>query len=322
MKYTNYKCPVCNNQFTENDDVVVCPECGTPHHRECYKQNGKCKNAELHGTGFKWEATATAEANPQPVNPQPNPNPVFNQTQNPNQNQNYNPFTNYSTPFPPPPQNNPLNLFPQELEEGVSTTDVATFVQYNGIRYVQKFFYVKGGKRTVNWAALFFAPYWFFYRKMHKLGAIFMALMLALSLMSLLPPVQRITNANYEYMEQLEVISTMDPTSEEAQTAQIELYTDMMNTYKQNYLGLGLTAFQGIASLIIRIYIALNANKWYYQHVTREIKKVNGENFPPEKRTHSIYKAGGTAYGIAFLSVLIGNIFVLGFDMLLSIILK
>ena len=50
MKYTNYKCPVCNNQFTEDDDVVVCPECGTPHHRECYIQNGNCANADKHGT--------------------------------------------------------------------------------------------------------------------------------------------------------------------------------------------------------------------------------------------------------------------------------
>ena len=50
MKYSNYKCPICNNQFTEDDDVVVCPECGTPHHRECYVQNGNCANADKHGT--------------------------------------------------------------------------------------------------------------------------------------------------------------------------------------------------------------------------------------------------------------------------------
>ncbi len=50
MNYINYKCPVCNNRFTEEDDVVVCPECGTPHHRECYIKNGQCFNKDKHGT--------------------------------------------------------------------------------------------------------------------------------------------------------------------------------------------------------------------------------------------------------------------------------
>ena len=39
FRFTNEKCPVCNNTFKEDDDIAVCPECGTPHHRECYKQN-------------------------------------------------------------------------------------------------------------------------------------------------------------------------------------------------------------------------------------------------------------------------------------------
>ena len=31
MDFYKYKCPVCNKQFKEGDDIVVCPECGTPH---------------------------------------------------------------------------------------------------------------------------------------------------------------------------------------------------------------------------------------------------------------------------------------------------
>ena len=50
MDFTKFHCPVCNKNFTENDDVVVCPECGTPHHRECYKITGKCFNEGLHGS--------------------------------------------------------------------------------------------------------------------------------------------------------------------------------------------------------------------------------------------------------------------------------
>jgi predicted amidophosphoribosyltransferase len=49
MKFENQVCPVCNNVFKDDDDVVVCPDCGTPHHRDCYKALGECKNKSLHG---------------------------------------------------------------------------------------------------------------------------------------------------------------------------------------------------------------------------------------------------------------------------------
>ncbi|MBQ3919840.1 MAG: hypothetical protein II695_09210, partial [Oscillospiraceae bacterium] len=34
MLYTGHKCMVCGKVFTDDDDVVVCVECGTPYHRE------------------------------------------------------------------------------------------------------------------------------------------------------------------------------------------------------------------------------------------------------------------------------------------------
>ena len=42
MDFYKYKCPVCNKQFKESDDIVVCPDCGAPHHRECWEKEGKC----------------------------------------------------------------------------------------------------------------------------------------------------------------------------------------------------------------------------------------------------------------------------------------
>ena len=43
-------------------------------------------------------------------------------------------------------------------------------------------------KVTWNWGAFFFMPYWFFFRKMYKLGAIFLALTIATPF---LPPKMR-----------------------------------------------------------------------------------------------------------------------------------
>lgn len=54
MKYTGVKCSACGEEFTDTDDVVVCPECASPHHRKCYRINGECVNTVRHGTGFNW----------------------------------------------------------------------------------------------------------------------------------------------------------------------------------------------------------------------------------------------------------------------------
>lgn len=49
MNFSNdEKCPVCGQVFQEDDDVVICHQCGTPHHRECYKQLGHCANHQNH----------------------------------------------------------------------------------------------------------------------------------------------------------------------------------------------------------------------------------------------------------------------------------
>lgn len=57
MRFENQICPICNEKFNENDEIVVCPECGTPHHRDCYNSLGECKNKELHKEGFSFEPT-------------------------------------------------------------------------------------------------------------------------------------------------------------------------------------------------------------------------------------------------------------------------
>lgn len=55
MNYVNELCSGCGRKFTENDDIVTCPVCGTPQHRECWAENGKCVNEHLHEDGFEWK---------------------------------------------------------------------------------------------------------------------------------------------------------------------------------------------------------------------------------------------------------------------------
>ncbi len=55
MKYYGIECPVCSQVFTEEDDIVVCPKCGAPYHRDCYLQEKKCKFISLHKEGKSWQ---------------------------------------------------------------------------------------------------------------------------------------------------------------------------------------------------------------------------------------------------------------------------
>lgn len=63
MEFTEYKCPVCDKQFKKGDDVVVCPECGAPHHRECYEKEGHCHFADKHGADFSFERNSWKRPN-------------------------------------------------------------------------------------------------------------------------------------------------------------------------------------------------------------------------------------------------------------------
>lgn len=53
--YIGTRCIICSEKFTSEDDVVVCPECGTPYHRACYEKEGKCVNEALHKSGGEWK---------------------------------------------------------------------------------------------------------------------------------------------------------------------------------------------------------------------------------------------------------------------------
>ncbi|HCR44523.1 MAG TPA: hypothetical protein DIV41_08065 [Ruminococcaceae bacterium] len=64
MDYNGLKCPVCGKTFTKDDDIVVCPECGAPYHRECYAKAGRCVFSEKHGQpGSAWKPQKTISEN-------------------------------------------------------------------------------------------------------------------------------------------------------------------------------------------------------------------------------------------------------------------
>lgn len=284
FRYLQEKCPVCGKEFEATDDIVVCPLCGTPHHRDCYKKNGECGNAEKHNEGFIWEPTQKETVNEQ----------EFSQNENSN-----------GAPVPPPfiengiQFENPLNSFPPEFKDGTKTIDVAAFTQKGAFQYLKKFFSEEAGKKTFNFWALIFGGFWFVYRKMYKLGAIFIAITLVLSTIPVLVPQSAKLSKSMDNLATK--LQTMDSSSVEQME---ELYNEMFKTMAKYPVGIAVNVICSIADLAFGIYMGIIANKKYKEHINKQINTINSTAQTEDLRRNRIMAEGGTQFGFTILSVL------------------
>lgn len=63
------KCPICGGYLFDDDDIVYCPVCGAPHHRDCWKAVGHCGLAQDHGTDKQYKKTEEPEEKTQTEQP-------------------------------------------------------------------------------------------------------------------------------------------------------------------------------------------------------------------------------------------------------------
>lgn len=306
FRYTNEKCPVCGETFTESSEIVVCPLCGTPHHKECYSKNGECGNSEKHNDGFVWKPENTPEEPQANENPYANANPYVNP--NPYANVNANgQMPPYGAPVPPQfavGMPNPLSAFPPELEDGVSTEDAAAVIKNRPGIYLRKFFLIKSGKRTFNFCAFLFGGYWFIYRKMYKLGALFLAITLAVSAIPIFIPQynqleSEISAITEEYGNN---ISTDDPMG-----SLNEMYAKMGESIKNNPVGVAAIAVQYTVNIALSLYFGFIADKKYKEHVVNKVREINSSEYTAENeefRKLRLFSEGGTTFGYTVLAIM------------------
>ena len=208
-EYTNLKCPVCENKFSQDDDIVVCPICGTPHHRECYKNLGRCANIQWHAENKtydideQFDSQREQEEQTQKEEKSESKKIVCARCGNENDEQSLFcdkcgapvsqgfsqgplPFTHINmkeggfNPF--------AALESDELIDGVETWKYTAIVKENPMRFIMQFkSFAKNVKKTsFNLAAFFFSPFYFLYRKMYGIGVILLLAMALLNLPSLL----------------------------------------------------------------------------------------------------------------------------------------
>ena len=206
-RFDNKLCPICRRPLNDKSDVVVCPVCGTPHHRACYMAAGHCGVESYHAQGFEWKGWLPGE---EPQTPEPAQSDEFSDSHRaeyPGQGAGMN--GEQSAQYDQNAQNEqygpPMDLgqYLEQLQrqtmddtrgaDGVSAKELSTFVGRSVMHYSQAFAAFRapvqpGQKRRkifINVCAGLFAPFHQFYRKMDLLGVV----MLLIELLFYIPPI-------------------------------------------------------------------------------------------------------------------------------------
>ncbi len=205
---TGEKCPICDKQFDSDNNIVVCPFCGTPHHEHCYKHLGRCKNEDRHADGFQWSSAEHSESNHSsddsdeiscPTCSQKNQtgtifcincgSPIHSNMFGRNPNQPFgsaqgSPFGGFPGNNTMPPQGGgglfcgappfSVHIDPQEEIGGEKAEDIIAFIGPSAPSYIAKFKASEKAKFKIswNWASFFLGPIYHAYRKMWVLSII------------------------------------------------------------------------------------------------------------------------------------------------------
>ena len=201
-KYIGKICPFCKSKFEQGNDIVLCSSCDMPHHKVCWIENQGCTTFGCLGTiqnvddrvntvtekeivyeevprqemkhvfctrcgaqntesfsfcskcGNRLESIGYRQAQPVYLNTLPDSNNFTHSS-------GYTNIPNYA------------GYGQNAVIDPVMAGLIGTNMQY----YVPEFqkMMSRNEKASWNWAAFFFAPYWFIYRKMYGYGIAMLA---------------------------------------------------------------------------------------------------------------------------------------------------
>ena len=285
MKYSNYKCPVCSNQFTEDDDVVVCPECGTPHHRECYIQNGACANLDKHGTNEPIEVEF--------VDVEDKEEPAFEEKSTENKAEN---------------SQQAVQEIIEEMKgakgdymlNGKHVSFYEAAIKKNQKYYIPRFMLMDKTKKAVSWnIGGFFVPLaWCLYRKMYKFAAIILALYVLL-----IGTIGFSVISNEEFINTINECAQEDPNFYEnillynTNNSNVSLTEKQMklNTLSNEYKPpVPVQIMIYLITYGIRIIMGIYATNLYYKKLTKNIEKVDKLDLSPDMKRSVLFRKCGT----------------------------
>ena len=311
--YEGYTCPVCQKAFTQYDDVVSCPHCGLPHHRNCWAKEGHCHLEHLHETDEQWSRSKSAVNNvnqtstpvreniaeelPYQICPQCHTrNPEFAEicthcgmvlgaedgwksadAEGKRACGEYRPFYNstYSA----------VNVSPNEELNGTKAECLAAVVGTKSEYYIPRFRRMarNGSSVSWNWAAFFFGPYWLLYRKMYGLGTIVLVLQIFQT---------AVTTFVYSALNIYEATTYADI---------FRIVKNAMDsrTYLYYFMAIWLIS---LIVLVVKIIVGALGNRFYLNHSTNTV--LRAQNRIPDLTAGELTSLGGTTIAMAIIGYL------------------
>ena len=310
---TNLMCSGCHAYLFEEDDVVYCPQCGAPHHRECYNALGHCALEDLHGTENQYDLVREKARKEKENEEKPTDRSSYNNTNfNSNINSDTSRCANCGNEFPSimqrcpkcgnrnsqsqnvPPNIpgvhfiafDPLGGIPADMElgKGVTADEAKKFVFSNTHRYIPKFAAMTAGKKaSFNWLAFLFPNAWYLSRKMYLQGILSTLFLVALKLLTL-----PFATAAYSI-----------------DTSEAKSYFEITNILVQNLDVIGkiplILAFVGsIINIIYCILTAVFCDYSYRNHTLNSVLEI--KKLDKSEQDSAFRKKGGTS----FLGLMLG----------------
>ena len=267
----NENCAYCKAKLFSDDDVVYCPVCGAPHHRECYNSLEHCALEELHGTEREYSKLKELE-NTQ-IEPKETVNNIETDTTRCAKCGAEYPLSNQRCPKCGVPNFMHMNTavfdfyggVPKKsiIEDDITAEEVRKFVLTYTHRYIPKFIQLKGNKKTSwNWMAFLFPSCWLFSRKMYKGGIITGTLTLVARLLSI-PIQQKLLNLGV-------FDNAISYTQVFKNTADVipEIGTEFII----------LSVISSIITILVSIITAVSGDYLYKKHTVSSIKKIRNES--------------------------------------------
>ena len=301
-------CVFCHGILFEEDDVVICPECGAPHHRDCWHKAGKCALEEFHGTERQYDIAAkkleqdrekeieqarlrgeipcpecgafVAERNlfcPHCGNAMPKAKAAAPQGQ----------------PFNPLEHLTSLGDIDknEELEKGVTAEEIGVFLGVRTSRYAPKF--KQNRKACWNWVAFLVPSAWYAFHKMYKYMAAALGAFFA-GLICFAPMISEIEAA-------LSTLPLAQTSAEEADQLSKAVALALQNGKPSSFL-LFLLGFAIISATML--LSGFFAERSYRQTAIEKILAVKSNESIEDPRTE-IAKKGGTNLFLALIMLLI-----------------
>lgn len=301
--YKKCVCIACRNEFEPDDDIVVCPECGTPYHRDCWNEYGKCINTELHEKGESWQrpdddsnadesenerviCLQCGELNPKGCDVCTHCGSRINDNINSNMNA----------------EEIPLIINSSDDIEGTSISEISSFIGKNITYYLMrfKFFFESKKKLAPNFICLIFPQFWFAYRKMWLGSLIIVFLTFLLSI----PGSLRVLADQVDF-----ILASIQPQLELFGTDSAEIIRNRILSFSefmkdnQNVFYM-VDTLCSYALLAFRVLAFMFGNYIYYRYSLGKIKKIHESNDSLMDVKSRIRMAGGTNIGFIFIAIL------------------